>query len=579
MDNNNSKKSKKTSEVLLKWSEVLNTESDLLIEHLLETVRREDPGLLSAQGTTFYHDFENPGSYKSFTSLLSKGQDLMDSLNDNTTNDYNNIINLAKLVDDMGCNNQHLILLQNDHIYTNGQKILFDPLVLPKIVISDETRIDDEIGKKYAYKLPVKEINIGYDLIDQNLERYAFAIYLLETLFPRLPIRNLSIRHALDYAPIWHQEITPEYVEFMSEILIYSRSNINYSCVDIFKATANRLFDSFMTFKPYEECEINYDYGSRRGRKKRSSSHSEDEYEIIKTENYSDRFLIMVADGVSTADLGRGEFVSDNIRKTLLSKAKDVKEMLDNLPVDNYELFLSSSKQYLTDLIKLINEKAVEELNYLLLEEKKQPSDISNPMSSTVVIGIVCGNWCNFAHLGDSEIIVRRNDKSYIINLPHNVERCNIVSALKKGESLSESQLDNESLTSVIPLAEIKNDRFVPIEDPSTEIDYVNFFTEKGNYFITATDGLLSCFGKGSSLRAKGLKELDQFITSCSSLPIKELTKKILDYADDYSIDDVAIVLCINNGKFEIKHETKDKAVKVNNDKNEKKTKAKRREL
>lgn len=531
---------------LLKWSRILGTEADDLVEYLLEILTREEE-IYPAQYTTFCQEIiSNPEDYKRFDQVISSSNELLDNLITKSGTDYHCLYKLAELLDKMGEDNLHVVLLDNAYLITDGEKFLFHPLFSKSIVISDETRLDNEIQNKFMYKLPLNETIISHNIINENLERYAFTFYLMEVLFPGIPFKKIPLDVALEFAPLWHREFAPEYKNYISKILITDKNNIEHSCVEILNHTLELLAQSIYTNRPYQKSEILVDYGDRRGRKKRNSSHSEDDYEVFRV-NGTDRLFVMIADGVSTSDLGRGEFISGKIRDVILLREEQIKEKLSSLPINDHTLFLSESRIFLSELVNEINGKATEKLNEVLALAGGNAEYIKNPMSSTILLGMVCGNWCNFAHLGDSEIILRKNGSSNIINLPHNVHRERILEAIEHNKPYKRNQEKDDSLTRVIPMTYIDNSCFSAHEDLSADLDFVNFALEKGDMVFLATDGLLSCLGN-STLRSKGLQELDRFVSDHDQLSMDELTKKLLDHADKSSVDDIAVVILKNNG-------------------------------
>lgn len=535
---------------LFKWSKILGTEPDSIVEYILENIIREEE-TYPDRYATFCRDIGCPDNYKRFDQVISSSAELMDNLKTKSGTDYQYLYQLAELLDQMGEDNLHIIMLDHDCFLTDGEKFLFHPLVADSIIISDETMLNTAIQNKYMYKLPVSEKVISYDMIDKSLERFAFTFYLMELLFPKVPFKKVPLDIALDYAALWHQNFSPEYKSYIYKLLVSDKKNIEHTCVEILDNTLELLSQSIFSYRPYQRSEISVDYGDRRGRKKRSNTHSEDEYEVFRL-NDTDRLFVMIADGVSTADLGRGEFISGKIREVILSREEQIKEKLSNLSLDDHDLFLSESRSLLSELVNEINDQATEKLNEVLALEGKKADNIESPMSSTILLGVVCGNWCSFAHLGDSEIILRKNGESNVINFPHNVHRERLLEVVNNNKPYKRNQEKDDSLTRVIPITYIENDCFSAYEDLSTELDFVSFALEEGEMVFLATDGLLSCLGS-SSLRWKGLQELDRFVLEHEQLPLGELTKKLLDHADKSSVDDVAVVILNNRGALEEK--------------------------
>jgi serine/threonine protein phosphatase PrpC len=525
---------------LIKWSKVLGTEVDHLVEYILERLTREEdycPDLF----TTFCQEIGRPEDYKLFKETISTSSELLDSLKTKNGADYDCLSKLAELLDHLGDDNLHFIVLDDEILYTDGERFLINPLVADRITISDETRLDSDIQNKYMYKLPVSESFINYDIINKNLERYAFTFFLMELLFPEIPYKKLPLDVALDYATLWHVNFSPEYKNYISSLLVFEKNNMVQTCTEILNQTIDIIENSSYKYRPYQNSVILVDYGDRRGRGKSGKSHSEDDYEIIRV-NDTDRIFVMIADGVSTADLGRGEFISGKIREVILLREEQIRDKLQDLPTDDHPQFLSESRNLLSELVNEINIQATEKLNEALTFTGAEAEKINNPMSSTILLGVVCGNWCSFAHLGDSEIIHRKNGRSSIVNLPHNVHRERILEAVKQNSPYTRHQEKDDSLTRIIPMVHSNDDSYSAREDLSADLDFINFALENGDMVFLATDGLLSCLG-GTSLRWKGLQELDRFISENEQLSMADLTKKLLDHADKASVDDIAVVI------------------------------------
>jgi serine/threonine protein phosphatase PrpC len=123
----------------------------------------------------------------------------------------------------------------------------------------------------------------------------------------------------------------------------------------------------------------------------------------------------MVADGVSTADLGTGEDMARFLRNQVLENKEKILEFLDSMTTDSFDGFHEKTEKFLLDLMLEINREAVAFLNRKLEKEQKKATDFEHPMSSTLILAFLSAT-VQFVHVGDSEVILVRNGEPEVLN-------------------------------------------------------------------------------------------------------------------------------------------------------------------
>lgn len=532
------------NDTIIKWSRIFNISEDIILNDIINRIKSNH----TIDKFSFYNYFEKPDEFFSFSKFLDS-KNISNNIINDASDEYKMMYKFADFLDNSGETNKHFFLIQKEFVFTDNNNFIINPFYLSKIVVSDEMRLDEHIRKNYFYKLPFKDLTISYKVIDSQLERYAFVFFLTELLYPDLPFNDVSIDVIIKYSEIWYPEMSHNLIFFLTDVLIFKK-NISYSCKEILVLFIKFILSNIKNSVHFKS--VNYDVysGTRQGRKKNNNTQSEDEYEIIRSNKFSNRYFIMVADGVSTAEIGSGKVIASLIKRNIILNKKNVIEFIENILTNDFNQFKNESNEFLRSILYEINNEATNELNIYLEKESKNSNNISNYMSSTIIVGIVIGNWAVFAYLGDSEIIFINKNYYAILNIPHIVEYEKIKMNKNKNNFVSKNSEDDSMLTKVIPLSDADDKGlFVSQIDFNKNIDFVSFNTSKDDIIIIATDGLLTCLGKGNTDRQVCLKKLYEFTLNNFNLPLNNFTKILLDKSDETSIDDVSLIIFKNTGK------------------------------
>lgn len=495
----------------------------------------------------FSQCFLEKADFSPLSRILPTGKELIRRLLDGDSEERRILETLADALDQLGSYNRHVFWLDPDLILWDGSRILFHPFAWPQMFVSDETVVNPKIRNQYGYKMAVKNPRIAAGQIDSDLERVAFLYFLLELLFPEVPFRKMD------------RTMIPKFLKYFSRAGVFMKKflsrwfgksqneKIAEKPREMLQGIIGAAKNNPLAPLPYQEARYECEYDVRRGRHKKGT-HSEDEYEVIESGKHEkSRYFIFVSDGVSTADFGDGDGMVRFLRDQVQNQKEQIASFLDSLSTDDARKFAEESRSFLLDLCRKLNEAAIEKLNEQLKKEGKSAEGIQHPMSATLVLGVVCGNWVHFVHMGDSEVIFVRGADAYILNTPHNGLRDRLLEEAAHAQEIRSRVDGDEELTLVIPEFSIEQGRFVSSLDANA-LESVSLYLQKGDLLLFCTDGLLSCLGHNPAQREDALPELLRILRETDALPFYDRIQKLLDEAKKTGEDDVAVVGLKNMG-------------------------------
>ena len=448
-------------------------------------------------------------------------------------------------------------VIPSDLIYVSpNYKFAFNWFEIDKFCVSDKKIIDREIKQKYSH-LFSRKLNSGiidFNYLDKNLTIEAFFLFFIHTIFPNIPNKNQLPLSKWINISLTKFNITPEEKYF----LIETARNLNSfsNCKEIVTKFYQKKEASIMTPVHTENMVWNFGFHTEQGRQKRSVQ-NEDSYEIIQSKNKKS-LLFMVADGVSTADIGRGKIVSSRIQEFLRDDEQKILSFLDDISSYNNRDWMVSARSKIEELILKINEDNLEEVNYKLNDYHK--SDFL-PMSSTLILGMIDKNRVIYGHLGDSHVFYICNNKLMRLNEEHN-ELSERMSEYIDSNSIQkfEELPSDKNLTRVIPFCEYddKQRTFIKL-NLKDKITFFEFYPQKDAHIIVATDGLIDSLATTNDEYENEKEILNTFnIALTKSDKPKDIAREMGRMADNNSgIDNITLVILSNSIEQNIKKQFK----------------------
>jgi len=456
--------------------------------------------------------------------------------------------NLACMLDQMAVNNLFWFVIPFDQLYvSDDNKFVFNWFELDKYTASDQKKILKEIKIKYQDLISTK-LNSGIvksKMLNLDLTKEAFILFFRKIIYPKLPSQfNLPPAKWLNIA-LTKMQMTPEEKYFFNDLFHNSSK---------FK-TCTQIVNIFFTAKQESICmsqEIqnniiwNFGFHTEHGRQKKSIQ-NEDSYTLISSSDQKS-LLFMVADGVSTADIGRGKTVSAEIEQNIEDQ-KDVliEFMHKNADLDS-DIWIEKCREKIVSILKQINENCIHKLNQKL-ENIDNPEE-KLPMSSTVILGFVNKNRAVFGHLGDSHVFYIHNNKIMRMNEEHNVlaDRVSDYIDNKKKQPFKEDKTDKH-LERVMPLIQYNDEqqKFLPI-DLEEKITFMEFYPKEKSTIIAATDGLIDCLGSTKNDFENEEQILKAYLDALSeSDDQKYIARSMARKADKNSgIDNITLIVLSN---------------------------------
>ena len=448
-------------------------------------------------------------------------------------------------------------VIPSDLIYVSpNYKFAFNWFEIDKFCVSDKKIIDREIKQKYSHLFP-RKLNSGiidFNYLDKNLTIEAFFLFFIHTIFPNIPNKNQLPLSKWINISLTKFNITPEEKYF----LIETARNLNSfsNCKEIVTKFYQGKEVSIMTPVRTENMVWNFGFHTEQGRQKRSVQ-NEDSYEIIQSKNKKS-LLFMVADGVSTADIGRGKIVSSRIQEFLRDDEQKILSFLDDISSYNNRDWMVSARSKIEELILKINEDNLEEVNYKLNDYHK--SDFL-PMSSTLILGMIDKNRVIYGHLGDSHVFYICNNKLMRLNEEHN-ELSERMSEYIDSNSIQkfEELPSDKNLTRVIPFCEYDDKQRIFIKlNLKDKITFFEFYPQKDAHIIVATDGLIDSLAKTNDEYENEKEILNTFnIALTKSDKPKDIAREMGRMADNNSgIDNITLVILSNSIEQNMKKQFK----------------------
>ncbi|MBP7562884.1 MAG: protein phosphatase 2C domain-containing protein [Candidatus Cloacimonetes bacterium] len=459
------------------------------------------------------------------------------------------VISFARFLDNMSTLNKYWYVIPYDKFYiSSDNKILFNWLDADTYCISDQKKIPDSVRNEY-YDLMSAKLNsmfISQQLLNQELTKNAFYLYLLKTDIQNLPSPALISIKKIFKVMMSFFKLKPEEKYAIHEIS-YDLKKFQ-SCNDIAAFYFNSKKKSICEKKQVTDNVWEYAFHTEHGRNKKSLQ-NEDAYTLVRSENCQS-MLFMLADGVSTANIGSGKLASIKILNYIEDRKDEILQFMSSISHFDSEDWINECKKKLTEIIRNINEESIADLNKRVLN--RQLTDV-HPMCSTLILGFTDKNRVLFAYLGDSQVYYVKGDKIMRINEDHNVLEERIANYFQTTDrKIFTEDASDKHLTKVIPMSEYDqstNQFNSNIKDE--DISFFNYYPEENSYLFVCTDGLMDSIKTGDDdvENERELLKLFKELMQKHNFNLKEVSRQICRMADEKAGVDNMTLLILTNTK------------------------------
>lgn len=457
----------------------------------------------------------------------------------------NLLLALADFLDGMASKNRFWFLIPHDRIYVSDHdQIVFNWNERENYSAVDTKRMVPEIKRKYQDMLS-HQLNSGIITVKQLNARTtheAFVLFLLKTLYPQLPPQyKLPSIYWLNVA-LTKIGMSPEEKYFLCELLHSKKSYL--SCRDIVKSLFKRRRNSICS--PKKPMDLLWDAGfhTEHGRNK-GSIQNEDSYHVLTLKDNRSS-LFMVADGVSTANVGSGKLASISIMEVIEEQKQSLMMFMEEASEMDSDRWAEACRDKILEIFGSANVSCVERLNRYMQMPRPSGEPVQ-PMSSTVVMGFVDKNRGIFGHLGDSHVFYIQKGNLMRLNEEHNSLADRIAQYIDHPDMKPfQTQREDRHLERVLPMTEYDEDgkEFVPV-DLKERISFMRFYPEADCALVAATDGLIDSLGTSSNEFENEQDILTAYLEAEKSISTPmEIARRIGRKADEAAgTDNITLVL------------------------------------
>jgi serine/threonine protein phosphatase PrpC len=276
-----------------------------------------------------------------------------------------------------------------------------------------------------------------------------------------------------------------------------------------------------------ETIPANYDFGgdSVYGRHKRSND-NEDIFFYLAEEGVA---LLGVADGVSTADLGRGRLASHAIKRVIDDQEFEWRRRLQQLVSVTSDMERQQHiETFIQELFHGCQQAVLTEIN-ACFSRKIQKEEATQPMSSTLVVAVIVGQSVTIGHWGDSRAYKISGEQ--IIRLTEDHNRRNEL-LIKTADTIFEllPKGAGAELSRVVGQCRFDQEQQCYVNDAQkVSIDHCQL--APGDYLLLCSDGLLNIDDVNDEAVAE--MALKQQIDTHSNESCRELARQLVRSADD----------------------------------------------
>ncbi|WP_341325708.1 protein phosphatase 2C domain-containing protein [Methylotuvimicrobium sp. KM2] len=291
---------------------------------------------------------------------------------------------------------------------------------------------------------------------------------------------------------------------------------------------------------------IDYDIGgdSVYGRRKNGND-NEDALFYLRE---GDAVMLGVADGVSSAQLGRGRIASQTVKRQVDDQEFRYRRRLQNIAqIADTGQRLNEMESFLQTVFSDCQQAVVAEINRCYEQHKAQNNENSptpihdmQTMSTTLVLAVVIGQDVKIGHWGDSRAYLIDSEKTVRLTEDHNLRNENLQRSDRNLFEPLPPQAGSE-LTRVVGQCRYDSERQLFIEEkPRLSIDTCNM--AESSFLLLCSDGLLEISDMSREKTAEIW--LQQQMSRLRGENCREIARQLVRTADDeHGTDNITALL------------------------------------
>jgi serine/threonine protein phosphatase PrpC len=376
--------------------------------------------------------------------------------------------------------------------------------------------------KRYLHPNLLRTV-AGADLASAGV--YSFALFLLDVFLGIQAPTRAELQDALDKCPHRPGRAIPPDVPVLFRQVVTAAHNkpLGWTCRELLSAVLRSFRDSPFVCDTVVDRAVRHAWFAYSVQGLHKEGGNEDRHYTCCEGPAS---LLLVADGVSTADLGSGAMAAEEIVRLMQFGHQDQFRAAVATCLHDPQAWPDAAEAFLAGLFGAAHQQVVQQVNLLYQGRKENSPELQAPMCSTLTAAFVLGDQALIHYLGDSP--------AWLFSPSRNLF-CKLTADHHAGREKSFSfELDHQAtaLTRVIGACEfsLEQQRFVAVEQ---DADRLRVQLRSGDLLLLASDGLVEAIDASGTVEKIARLEAELRRQSQAERDLKKLVRKLVALAED----------------------------------------------
>jgi serine/threonine protein phosphatase PrpC len=384
------------------------------------------------------------------------------------------------------------------------------------------TEYQRKYAKKYLHTNLLRTVE-NADLASAGV--YSFALFLLNVFLGIQAPTRAELQDALEKCP--HrpgQAIPPDLpVLFRQVVTASSKKPLGWTCQDLLSAVLRSYRDNPFACKMAADPAVSHRRFAYSVQGLHKEGGNEDRHYSC---HQGPASLLLVADGVSTADLGSGAIAAEEIVRLMEFGYKERFQAAVEAGLRASQAWPEAAGGFLTDLFGAAHQKVVEQVNTLYHNRKESSQPPQSPMCSTLTAAFVWGDQALIHHLGDSPAWLFSPSRNLFCKLTADHH------AARERDFSFELDRQATALTRVIGACEfsLELQGFLAIDQSPA---CVRVQLQRGDLLLVASDGLIEAIDESGTQEKVARFEAELRQLAQTEKDLKRLVRRLVALAED----------------------------------------------
>jgi serine/threonine protein phosphatase PrpC len=437
------------------------------------------------------------------------------------------LVTIAELLDHLATMPEPLLLLVPRwfRVTDDGKIAVPWPLLSLGVINLKVPRLTELQRKEYASLIHPNLLRslAGFDV--SAAITYSLGLFLLDVFLDVRTTTRAELQDTLAKCRMHDSNIPPQIPPFFRKLMTAPVDKPRgYSCRQVVATILEAFRDSPFLCRPELDDGASHEWFGYSVPGMHKNGHTNEDRFAVRRIGKATWFL--VADGVSTADLGSGEMAAEEIVRLLTREySYRFDELAKQLTAKHGSVWPAKAEQFLAEFFRDANQRVVALVNELYAERRPGTS-ASAPMSSTLVSAVIACDQAIIRHVGDSTAWLFRPGPGVLQKLTseHNAGGENHFSF--------ETNDQEAALTRVVGACCFSqtNDAFVPVEQQA-EVLHVQL--RPGDLLLLASDGLIDGIDKPTEEAKIEMVEKELCRLSAADEGLPQLVRQLIALAED----------------------------------------------